>query len=358
MDRQAPAQAGPSPRVSAEFGFNESFGAQAADLESKLGAHAGRMFVPWFVVEMVPGQWDWRAFDAEYGTLLAHGIRPVINAGDAPCWARPLVPCGYTTAAPPDPVFDAAWAEYIHRLTSRYPQALGIEIWNEPNITLSFEPRVDPVRYATLLREAYDEIKRVNPAMTVVSGGLIPLSTSSGFGMQDGEFLAATYDAGAGNTMDAIGTQPYPFQLTATAVPRSYEVTASEQALNRMRTARDAHGGRATPLWITETGVSTATQPGFPPGASESEQAADLVALVGMVRRDGDIHVAIIHRLMDLPSNGLFQLTETVAIPLGLLGEPVLDYSIESGFGVFHAQGAAKPAACRLAAELGGSLVC
>jgi hypothetical protein len=76
-------------------------------------------------------------------------------------------------------------------------------------------------------------------------------------------------------------------------------------------------------------------------GATDDEQAIDLVAMVRMVQAAPDLPVALIHRLVDVPAD-----------PVTGVG------GIESGFGVFRADGTPKPAACLLSAALGGSLSC
>jgi hypothetical protein len=234
----------------------------------------------------------------------------------------------------------------VRRLTSRYPAAVGIEVWNEPNVVPFFDP-VDPVRYTALLKEAFAAVKGVNPRMPVISGGLFASDGSGAYGMADNKFLSAMYAAGARGSMDAIGAHPYPI----TSGPSiEYDPAAIEEPLQRLRVARDAAHQSSTPIWITEMGVSTQTATGSPFGATEAQQADYLVRMVHEVEAEPDVRMALIHRLVDVPP------PPVTPSPFG--GPPVAAVSVESGFGVFRADGSPKPAACALSRVFHGSLAC
>ncbi len=319
-----------------QYGFNEDPGHYA--LQPPLGAPLRRMMVGWNEVERTKGAWNWTAADSRYEKIRAAGLRPVIVAVAAPCWANPSIsPCHGHEWFPPDRAHDRNWEEFIKRLASRYPAAVGIEIWNEPNIEPLFLGGVDPVRYTELLRSAYRTIKRVNRNMPVVSGGLFASATSGPYGIADDEFLTAMYAAGARGSMDGIGIHPYPYFGEGETL--AYEPAAAGAVLDRVRAVREA-AGDSTPLWLTEVGESTTTQDGFPAAASEADQAADLIEILRYARDAGDVRVALVHRLIDTPD------------------KPGLYAQLEGGFGVLRADGSAKPAACAISAELGGSLSC
>jgi hypothetical protein len=331
------------------FGFNEDPNPAGFALQRSLKMPVRRLSMPWGEAEPTPGQWDWSQFDAQYAGLIQAGLRPLIVVATAPCWAHKEVPCN--PAAAPDPSFDPAWAEYVRRVAARYPAAIGIEVWNEPNIVPTFDP-VDPVRYTALLKEAYKAVKSVSRKTPVISGGLFASDKSGSYGMADGQFLAAMYAAGAKGSMDAIGAHPYPIVAGSTGSPPRYDPAGMEQALQRLRAARDAAGASSTPIWITETGVSTQQLvAGSPVGATPAQQADYLLAMVHDVEADPDVPVALIHRLVDLPGTptGPFPYTQPV---------PGQGGSSESGFGVFTSDGSPKPAACALSREFHGSLSC
>jgi hypothetical protein len=328
----------PSPRSGVEFGFNEDVSVRDYRLQAELGMPIRRFPVAWGNVEPNPGTWNWASYDADYRAMQADGLSPLVVAVGAPCWATASqASCQRGLRRPPDPAHDGDWAEYVRRLAARYPSAVGVEIWNEPNIVPYFRPRPDPVRYVALLEAGYGAVKSVNPAMPVISAGLFPSAQSGSFGMADAQFLAGMYAAGAGGSMDGIGAHPYPF-----GVGQTYDVNAMKADVERLRSVRDSAGDRSTPIWITEMGVSTASAPGYPAGESEQGQEDDLLSMVGAVLDDGKIPVALIHRLVDTPYN-----------PAG--GALAL---VEAGFGVFRADGSPKAAACGLSQEFHGSQSC
>jgi hypothetical protein len=334
----APAHAAPRAPV-VQFGFNEWPDAEHHALQTQVGAPVLRMFVGWNHVQPTPDTWNWDLHDGQYAAARAAGLRPLIVAVAAPCWANPADPCSGSTWIVPDSAHDADWAEFTRRLARRYPGAIGIEIWNEPNIGPAFGWSVDPVRYTGLLRTAHGAIKRVSRNMPVISGGLFATPVSGHYGTSDSAFVAAMYAAGAGRYMDGIGVHPYPVAGGWDGTPARYDLAALDDGLARVRTVRDA-AGASTPLWVTETGESTGTQDGSPPAATDAQQAEDILGIVRRLRAARDVRVALIHRLVDSP---------------GAQSDYV---ALEAGFGVYRADGSPKPAACAISRELGGSLSC
>jgi hypothetical protein len=355
----APGAGSGPPASSPLFGFNSFSNAQTVSEQQLVGAPILRMVVPWSSVEPLPGLWSWQAADQEYKTAVDGGLRPLIVAFASPCWTRLLTPCNdLLDTGPPDPTFDSAWIDYVRQLTGRFPAAIGIEIWNEPNLDQLFWPKADPVRYTQLLKEAYAAVKSVAPTMPVISGGLAqsPADGAGPGGEGDRTFLSAMYAAGARTSMDAIGAHPYPAVWDVGTHPVRWDPASMEPLLNRLRGVRDANGATSQPIWITEMGESTSTAPGFPAAVSPAQQAADLVALVRDVRADHDVPVAVIHTLIDASVDPLQQLVANISGPL--TGIDVFFNGVESGFGVYAANGSPKPAACALSREFHGSLTC
>lgn len=314
-------------------GFNETAGPDTYPLQAELGVPVRRMLVGWNQVQPTAGSWDWSQTDAEYEDLLAAGLRPLLVALAPPCWTHPGEPCGSQDlgVTPQDPGYDDAWSAFMSRLTTRYPAAVGIEIWNEQNLAQGFLPSPDPARYTQLLREAYTAVKGVDPSMPVITGGLFVSPVSGPGGIGDAQFLQAMYAAGAKGSMDGIGIHIYPTADTAAG-----DVSQMEDDLNAVRTIRDAAGDTATPIWITEMGVSTTAESG-------SDQASDLVALLQGAALDADVPVVILHRLVDPPAT---------SSPSPVYGGD------EPGYGVFGSDNTPKPAACALSTLLQGTLSC
>ena len=57
------------------------------------------------------------------------------------------------------PKYDKQWQAFVKAAVSRYPNVRAIEIWNEPNLARFWSPAADPVRYATILKEAHDAVR-------------------------------------------------------------------------------------------------------------------------------------------------------------------------------------------------------
>ncbi len=339
-----------------QFGFNTYTSTWTVARQKSVGATVRRINVNWSELEPAPGQWDWGAIDEQYSELLAAGLRPELFADSSPCWARPSMACDdsrYT--GPPDPSYDSYWIDFIRRLTARYPAAIGIEIWNEPNLLSQWWPRVDPVRYTQLLKEAFTTVKSVNRTMPVVSGGLLSVPVSVPWIEGDAPFLSAMYAAGARHSMDAIGVHPYPIVYGPSGAT-GWDPAQMERWLRRIRAVRDAAGASSQPIWVTEVGESTTTQPDQPPAVTSAQQASDLVQIVRAAKADSDVPILIIHTLDRAPAN----LPQDVLI--NLLG-PVLNYNafgaeLNAGFGVFNPDGSPAEAACALSREFHGSLAC
>jgi hypothetical protein len=332
--------AGKAPTI---FGFNTYTSPLTISQQKQIGAPVQRIFVPWSSVEASSGQWNWQAYDQQYAAIVAAGLRPLVVVYAAPCWARPSTACSSSYTGPPDPAWDGVWYDFVSRVAARYPAAIGIEIWNEPNLDTMFWPHADPARYSVLLHEAYIAIKNIRPTMPVVSGGLILTPAIAGIscgpgGCLSGAFLQGMYAAGAAQWMDALGVHIYPDDLNASFVPTVWDPTAMTRWLSDVSAVRVAAGVSSQPIWITEMGVSTSTQPGWPVAATPAQQASYLLAMARSAEADPNVAVAIIHGLEDQNAGA----TDAV----------------ETGFGVFTATGTPKPAACALSAELHGSLSC
>ncbi len=326
-----------------QFGFNEDPGPGSFELQATLAMPVRRFPVPWSSVQADPERWVWTRFDARYERALSLGLRPLLVAIGAPCWARATGPaCEPGSAGVPAAGLEPQWAEYVRRLAGRYPRALGVEVWNEPNITSLFPPAPDPVRFTTLLQAAHAAVKSADPEMPVISGGLFPSAVSGSFATADSEFLEAMLAAGAAESLDGIGAHPYPTGDGTGAISSEYRLVNMELALARLRSVRDEHGDDSIPIWITEMGLSTESAAGFPAAAAEAEQSELLLEMIETVDASPDVPVALVHRLTDV---------EPGSSPSSL-------EQVESGFGVFRSDGSPKPAACELSQVFGGTLEC
>lgn len=337
------------------FGFNTYTTPTTVAKQRAVGATITRLFVPWWEVEPRPGGWNWNAIDRQYQQILAGGLRPLLVAHGAPCWAES--PCNAVFAAPPSPSHENGWRTYVRALTRRYPQAVGVEVWNEPNLASEFYPRPDPQRYTELLRDAYTAVKSVDPSMPVISGGLAMSDGSGAVGpaTASATFLAAMYADGARGWMDGLGIHVYP-KDTQNDGSRVWDPAAMSRWLQQVDEIGALGGVPAVPVWVTEMGVSTVTEHGFPPAATPAEQATDLLDMVHMSLADPDVRTVIVDTLQDADPNPV---EDTVSALAGaLINYDVFYNKLLEGLGVFSNNWAPKPAACGLSKAFGGSLAC
>jgi hypothetical protein len=325
--------AAPASATAAWFGYNDNStlrGQFSPDRDSQLlsDAAAGsmRIDVDWSWVERSPGRLDLSMYDPIYATLLSRGIRPLLNVMGSPPWAWPLLSLCLPTSDchfAPDRSKDAAWGHFVGEVARRYPLAVAIEVWNEPNLRAFFQPAPDPVRYTELLRAAHDAVKAVAPGMPVLGGALAPVldetTDAKDYGLRP--FLRRMYASGARGLMDGLSIHPYPHGRTDGGV---YD--AMDAALE----TRDDAGDRV-PLWLTEFGVSST--------ASNTE--------MGQARVLGDL----LPRLLRRP--------EVQGVYLHELAEPrALALAPADGYGILRSSGAPKLARCAIVLALRGSGSC
>ena len=139
--------------------------------------------------------------------------------------------------------------------------------------------------------------------MPVISGGLLLSPSIPGSGQVPGgygaaQFLAAMYGAGASATMDALAVHIYPSDYVA-GVPTRWDPVAMQAWLKLLDPVRAAAGASGQPMWITEMGVSTSTQAGWPAASTPSEQASDLGAMLAIARATPNVPYVIVHSLED-----------------------------------------------------------
>jgi hypothetical protein len=311
------------------FGFNDNaatYGAltpeQDARILARLGANSSRLTIEWRYVQQAQGApLGFGLYAPAYEALVARGIRPLITLLGSPRWAwQPWVFClnGRPCHFPPDRGKDADWRAYVSGVVEAFPDAIGIEVWNEPNLRTFWESGPDPARYTELLRSAREAVKGVDPAMPVIGGALAPDLSNNASARQIGmrPFLDAMYAAGAAGLMDGLAIHPYPF---------SRPDDQSYQAIGIATEARDAAGDIA-PLWLTEVGVSTAS------GISERRQAVVIGDLLTRLRRRPGVQAVYVHELLDRAS--------------------------EPGFGVLRAPGEERPAFCAVQRAVGARTNC
>jgi polysaccharide biosynthesis protein PslG len=315
------------------FGFHDNSVArrraspdEVARLAEGTGAGMYRLLIDWRSTEPAPDVYDFGMSDRIYAALRARGIRPLFVLAWAPTWAwAPAVQCsGDQCHFPPGRDFDGQWREMAAVLAKRYPDAAGIEIWNEPNERTAWNWAADVGRYSELLREAYTAIKAVEPSMPVISGGLSNRQESADGSMSLADFARELFAHDAAHYMDGIGIHPY--------VPKDL-LEGFGKTLDLVRSLRPGD----LPIWVTEVGVTTSGPAADSFHASENEQAHVDTTAYRYFKSQADVKAILIHTLID---------------PYNDPRDP------ESGFGVLRSDLREKPAYCALAHESGARRSC
>lgn len=119
----------------------------------------------------------------------------------------------------------------------------------------------DPVKFAQMLCVAYEEIKEIDPAAWVISGGLAPVgriaSSACGPGnncdaMDEWTYLEGMLDSGAGACMDAFGYHPYGFAYAPEKDPDSVQNAFAFRGVEKLRAILVTRGWADMPIWATE----------------------------------------------------------------------------------------------------------
>jgi hypothetical protein len=320
MQPLAPLLDVPNPHPA--FGFNDNWifqSNEAIDLLDQSGAGIARTSLAWSGVERDPGSYDWWGSDRLYEKLLERGIRPLWVVIDAPCWAQPdpgACASGNDQQRPAQQYYDE-FARFAAAAAQRYPQAVAIEVWNEPNYPLFWGTWPEPEHYAKMLKQVADAVHGAAPGTPVVSGGLSPHADTDTHAIGFSNFLAKLYELGAAQKADAIGIHPYP------GIGPTQDYLADVRVyLGKVQRVMLANNDADRPMWATEFGVSTTGEHAFEP----SHQARALQEIYEILRRVHRVDLAIVHRFVEDP---------------GLAGR-------EGGFGVLSRSLEPKPAYCAM----------
>ena len=273
------------------------------------GASSLRADVNWAYIEPAPGRFLWSIPDEIVTQSAEHHLHVLLIIDTSPRWASgsstsnpqwdwlpPRRPTTYgvfaaTVAARygPDGVF---WQGHPH--LPHYLPA-GLELWNEENVSRFWGGQPpNPELYAAMVTAAYSRIKRVDPAMTIITGGLAPAGSyddincgGSGSGHADGrwnglKYLQALYADGIQGHFDAIGWHPYNYWKDATAAQMlAYNLCSAWSQMDStpvsVRSLMITHGDGAKRIWITETGAPTCMRNATYVCVSPAQQA-DLAA--------------------------------------------------------------------------------
>jgi hypothetical protein len=143
-------------------------------------------------------RYDWSAFDRKVRLAASHDLVPIAILMQAPDWAERTL-LGRPGSRTPDPLEFAAFARAAAlRYSGAFdpdgggplpivPAIKRWEIWNEPNLSVFFNPQRDPTGgsiaptlYRALVNTAAAALHRVDRANIVVAGVLAPFGPPDG----------------------------------------------------------------------------------------------------------------------------------------------------------------------------------
>lgn len=233
-----------------------------------LGVKWVRFDFDWSVMQPSPTVYNLDGHDRAVAALAKAQIKVLGIIAYTPGWAN-----GGQASKFYPPTDPRTFANFASFLTARYGK-MGVsawEIWNEPNLVQFWNPGADPSAYAQLLKLSYTAIKKQNPKLTVVTGGLAQPSTGGG-NMEARLFLELLYGSGAAPYFDAVGDHPY----TAPQLPLDSSDNNWAQMFSTSRSLRSTmnlYGDGRKKIWITEYGAPTSGTNAWGTTVSEQRQA-------------------------------------------------------------------------------------
>ena len=224
----------------------------------------------WANIERSQGVFDWTALDTAVATSKAKGVNDILMVlAGTPAWATDdpsptALPQPGAAGMPRDLAW---WDNWVTQVVTRYKGKItSYQPWNEANLA-TFSTG-SPQDMADLTKRAYDIIKRIDPAATVVAP-----STGTRLGGPFKSFYPKYLAAlkAYGWPVDVWAAHTYPASL-GTPVDRAALAKLWQQTLA-------AAGAPAKPLWDTENNFGLkGPGPQNPDVDLEGTKAADWVA--------------------------------------------------------------------------------
>lgn len=199
--------------------------------------------VTWAEIEPRRGEWNFAILDRTMDLAAQHGVEPLLVLGMTPAWAsaRPADPSHYGPGRSAEAKNLDDWRNYVRTVAARYKGRVRLfEIWNEPHHKGFFTGT--PEKMVELARAAYEELKKVDPAIVVLSP-----SSAAGASRGGPAWLEQYLKAGGGRYADVIS---YHFYVLPEPPEKMLPLIAE------VRQILDRHGVGDKPLWNTEIGWS------------------------------------------------------------------------------------------------------
>jgi hypothetical protein len=226
----------------------------------------------WSSIETAPHQFTWTTLDSAVANAQSHGMKDILLVlAGTPLWASDDPKAGGTAGVLPGgagmPTSIADWDEWVTQVVTRFKGKItAYQVWNEAN--LSTFSNASPAEMAQLTKHAYDIIKSIDPAATVVAP-----STGTRLGGPFKKFYPAYLQQ-----LKALG---WPVDVwSAHTYPASLGTPVDRAALAQMyKDTLAAAGAPDKPIWDTENNFGLAGPgPENPDQNIEGQKAADWTA--------------------------------------------------------------------------------
>jgi hypothetical protein len=168
--------------------FGGSRATTAFAMTSAAGATYVRLLVRWSSVAPAsppptfvatdptsPG-YSWAGLDASVTAADNAGLTPILDIVSPPVWAFTTLPSGVNGGTPDVAAlgdFATALATHYDGLVPGVPAEHVFQVWNEPNLSLDFNP-VSASTYRAMVNAVSASVDAVDPQSFVVAGGLDP----------------------------------------------------------------------------------------------------------------------------------------------------------------------------------------
>jgi hypothetical protein len=259
-----------------------------------IGITSVRVDVNWRRVQPTgPSTFYWATLDQEVRSIRYAGMSVDLIIDGCPSWAAVPSAVNAIFAQPKSPKQYATWAAEV---ANRYRQ-MGVEyfeIWNEPNLQNFWWPKPNPAAYTADLVAAYASIKKVDPAATVISGGLANAS-DNGINYNPVTFLAIMYIDGAKGSFDDVGLHPYSYPTLPDTYNPSSGWSQMDETNPSIRSVMTEHGDSSKKVWITEFGAPS----GGRPDVNSTVQSEILTQALGYADKAGWIGALYIYTWRD-----------------------------------------------------------
>jgi len=196
----------------------------------------------WHEVERAKGVYVWGAFDSVILKLKRHGIKPILILDYGNKLYQP--DGGGIRTEEGRQGFTNFAAAAVTRYNRQIPGIIW-EIWNEPNSNTFWEPKRNPDEFVALVKAAAPAMRKAEPTVTIVSGGILEL-----FWSVTQAYLERCFELGLLKEVDGLGVHLY-------GGTRNYHPERIIEELAGLRMRMAAHGARADyPILNTEFGAT------------------------------------------------------------------------------------------------------